>query len=71
MNDLPQGGAGGVPLDHDEPDPRHPRHGEADHTGAHAPDRPHTVRTVRGGTAVGEQQAEPADDTRDDEHPGR
>ncbi|MFG2819693.1 hypothetical protein ACGFX4_09725 [Kitasatospora sp. NPDC048365] len=50
MDDIPQGGAGGVPLHHDEPEPEQKQEKR--------PGR-HTAPTVRAGTPVAEQKAEP------------
>ncbi|MFI8455373.1 hypothetical protein [Kitasatospora sp. NPDC085464] len=62
MDDTPQGGAGGVPLHHENARPEAVRR-EEDSTSERpraeeqpeAAEAPHTVRTVRAGKPVGEQ----------------
>lgn len=56
MDDTPQGGAGGVPLHHDEPHHDEPHHEDGAHGRRGTGDAPETVRTVRAGTPVAEQQ---------------
>ncbi|GAA2823116.1 hypothetical protein RMN57_02025 [Kitasatospora sp. CM 4170] len=53
MDDTPQGGAGGVPHRPDD---------EPEHHGEHETRPGGTVKTVRAGTPVAEQRAEPAHD---------
>ncbi|MGW6912991.1 hypothetical protein ACWGB8_04065 [Kitasatospora sp. NPDC054939] len=81
MDDTPQGGAGGVPLHHDEdhstPHGGRPAPGKAEPADAgpagaqkQADDRDSdtgTVPTVRGGKPVAEQQSGPAAPTEEQE----
>ncbi|MCG6494236.1 hypothetical protein [Kitasatospora sp. A2-31] len=61
MDDTPQGGAGGVPHRPDEPPEHHDEQHDEQHDEHRAPPGG-TVKTVRAGTPVAEQRAEPADE---------
>ncbi|MER8186116.1 hypothetical protein [Kitasatospora sp. NPDC094015] len=69
MDDIPQGGSGGVP---DRPDTEH----DAEHGGgpggpSHGREAEERVKTVRGGAPVAEQKAEPDDTDRGTTDPAR